>query len=639
MQRDGAEYEAGLASNLAVPAGSSVVFIPDFPAYGASASGLSYAIYRFDAAGFDREPRLRFTWQAAPEQGALYVGLADFALGQWAYFQPVEPILELGDLNPYLSGDGSLFAAVILVGKGSAVLSSLRLGDPYPEARLDADATAGTAPLTVNFDASGSTTPEGALSLFEWDFEGDGSFDGGSGSTPSMQHDYASPGDYTPTVRVTNSFGHSASASLTLSVAPPPPTDWMHNIGLDDNEWFNAIALDGEGNIYATGASNSPVDGYSDVLLTKWAADGTYLWGRIWDIGAAYSEALGIAVDAAGNPVTVGRFDLPGPPESKDAVVLKWSPDGDLHWARCYSGAGQDEFNSVCTAGMDIYASGQSDSLGSDRDPLLMRFAGDSSFVWARRYDWLIEEVAESQLLTTSSGPQAIFTLVTETNLAPNPPQRFPLWVRYGLNGDFEVDGSCIAYSDFTADAFALEYDEAEAKTNLYLLGLDKVAGMEYEIEIVGTDTNRASLFAQTWENGTMNRGAGISLLGAGDLLVCGHSDYDATLWRFSRLDGSALGNRSLAEPMVDSDLLDLLPQGNDVLVAGYGQGVSGSWTELSGTQAAVSHPWLFGAGLSYVETPPIGDPGGDAVLVWQDPVQDIDKPQDDSIIGRQPVP
>lgn len=638
VYRDGADYEAGLPSQRALPAGTALAFAPNFPLPASDDAEMAFALYRFDASGYDREPQLRLNWQTAPGAGLLYIALGDYAAGRWVFFQPAGPLLDLGDLAAYTAPDGSLTAALILLGEDPAVLSSLRLGEPYPEAGLDADVESGNPPLAVNLDAAASRTPEGSLDLFEWDFEGDGSFDGDSGSIPSVMHIYNTAGDFSPTVRVTNSFGHSATASRALAVLPPAPTDWMHNIGLDDNEYFNAVAVDSQGNVYAAGVCTSAADNYNDTLLTKWSADGTFLWGRIWDIGPFNSEAHDLALDSAGNPVTAGWFDPPGGPQDQDAVLLKWTPGGDLNWARCLSGAGDDDFTSVNTAGPDIYVAGHSDSFSSDRDVLVLRFAGDSSFVWARRYDWFVEEVTDSRLLTTSAGPQAIFTLVTETNPAPNPMQRFPLWVRYALNGDFEADGSCIAYSDFIADALALDYDEIGAKTNLYILGLDKVAG-SFELELVGTDTNRASLFARTWENGTMNRGAGIELLGASDLLVCGHSDYDATLWRFSRSDGSALANRSLVEPMVDSDLLDLVPLGSEVLVAGYGQGVAGSWTELSGTQSSISHPWLFGAGLSYSETPAITDPNGDSVADWTGAVMDVVKPQDDSIIGRQPLP
>jgi hypothetical protein len=101
--------------------------------------------------------------------------------------------------------------------------------------------------------------------------------------------------------------------------------------GHDDHDWFNAVAVDGAGNIYAAGVSTSPVDSQGDVLLTKWTAGGGYIWGRIWD-GATYSEALDVAVDSSGNAVVAGVFDPPGLPNTTDGVVLKWAPNGDLSW-------------------------------------------------------------------------------------------------------------------------------------------------------------------------------------------------------------------------------------------------------------------------------------------------------------------
>jgi hypothetical protein len=636
--RQGAQYEAGLAHDRVTAAAPLAVFSPAFAPAGSGLDGCAYAIYRFQLSGYDREPLLRLSWDAPPPAGALYLGLANFASDRWDWQQPASSAqLELAALAPYTAGDGSFYVAVLLLGDQPASLTSLRLGEAYPVAVLEADALSGEAPLLVSFDASGSTTPEGTLTLFDWDFDGDGVYDQNTGTTPAVQHNYATPGTFAPAVRVTNSLGHSATASLSIEVTAPAPTDWMHFMGTSSNDWFNAVAVDGEGNIYAAGVSNSPVDGIGNALLTKWTAGGGYLWGRIWELGANYSEALDVAVDSSGNPVVAGRF-YPPPGSTSDGIVLKWAPNGDLSWARSYSGSADDKFIAVSCDGTDIYVTGESDSLSSDDDLLLLRIAGDSSYVWARRYDWFEDRAVGAELLVTGPGAQSIFALVTETNPAPSPDAQFPLWVRYGLNGDFEADGCSSTYDDFYAESFALEYEPLSMVTKLYMTGFEGQAGGA-DMVLLATDSAYNGLFCRTWETAQGARTSGIAADGSGGLLVAGHSDYDAGLWRFSAADGSIQAAQLFVNPDFDSDFTDLMLLGSDVLCVGYGQGIASSWQDAAGTQSSASHTWSLAAGNSFMENLSLGDPAGDSTVEWTSPVLDTGGGMDDCIITRRAAP
>lgn len=90
--------------------------------------------------------------------------------------------------------------------------SSPPLGDPNggfnlaPIALLSLVYTGTTVPLDVTFDASGSSDPDGEISLYEWDFEGDGLFDSFS-TQPIVQHTFLNVGSYAPLVRVSDNGG------------------------------------------------------------------------------------------------------------------------------------------------------------------------------------------------------------------------------------------------------------------------------------------------------------------------------------------------------------------------------------------------------------------------------------------------
>ncbi len=62
-------------------------------------------------------------------------------------------------------------------GKESNSLQVPIPGNEPPVADVTAGPATRTAPLTVNFDARGSSAPDGTIILYEWDFEGDGAYD------------------------------------------------------------------------------------------------------------------------------------------------------------------------------------------------------------------------------------------------------------------------------------------------------------------------------------------------------------------------------------------------------------------------------------------------------------------------------
>ena len=92
-----------------------------------------------------------------------------------------------------------------------------------PTAVAGATPTTGSAPLTVQFDGSGSSDPDAGDSLsYAWDLDGDGQYDDSTAVAPS--HTYTSQGVYTASLRVTDSHDASSSAAVTITVGNSAPT-------------------------------------------------------------------------------------------------------------------------------------------------------------------------------------------------------------------------------------------------------------------------------------------------------------------------------------------------------------------------------------------------------------------------------
>ena len=88
-----------------------------------------------------------------------------------------------------------------------------------PVATLTASPRSGPAPLTVRFDASGSSDPDGQTFTFEWDF-GDGILAAGGAV---QTHTYQNAGRFTARVTVRDSAGGSGNASVTIDTGNTPP--------------------------------------------------------------------------------------------------------------------------------------------------------------------------------------------------------------------------------------------------------------------------------------------------------------------------------------------------------------------------------------------------------------------------------
>ncbi|GAA3833560.1 PQQ-dependent sugar dehydrogenase [Amycolatopsis tucumanensis] len=94
-------------------------------------------------------------------------------------------------------------------------------GDKAPTARMTATPSSGQAPLTVAFDGSASSDPEGGALTYEWDFDGDGTFDA---TGPQATHTYTENGQVEARLRVTDPAGKHGLTSEQVTTGNTAPT-------------------------------------------------------------------------------------------------------------------------------------------------------------------------------------------------------------------------------------------------------------------------------------------------------------------------------------------------------------------------------------------------------------------------------
>jgi outer membrane protein assembly factor BamB len=157
-----------------------------------------------------------------------------------------------------------------------------------------------------------------------------------------------------------------------------------------NNSGFNAVAVDGTGNVYAAGsqAGAVPFDyGYGvtatgafgggpNAVLVKYNAAGTTLWARTADAGSDSSVFAAVAVDGAvyaAGYQGAGLFDYgygvtaAGASSGQNAVLVKYDTAGTTQWAQSTAaGSGGSRFYAVAADGAgNVYAAGHQDGNGT----------------------------------------------------------------------------------------------------------------------------------------------------------------------------------------------------------------------------------------------------------------------------------
>jgi hypothetical protein len=190
--------------------------------------------------------------------------------------------------------------------------------------------------------------------------------------------------------------------------------DWAKRIGGTSYDHGSSLAVDGNGNVYATGNFSGTVDfdpsantynltsaGDTDIFINKLNKDGNLVWAK--RIGGVLSDAgHEVVLDGSGNTYSIGGFygtvDFnPGTginnlssAGSSDIYISKLDANGNLVWAKGLGGVDYDYGNSLAVDGSgNVYVTGYF-SKTADFDPSAgfynLNSAGDYD-IFIAKYD------------------------------------------------------------------------------------------------------------------------------------------------------------------------------------------------------------------------------------------------------------
>jgi hypothetical protein len=153
---------------------------------------------------------------------------------------------------------------------------------------------------------------------------------------------------------------------------------------------FSALAVDRQGNAYLTGSSfDSGVDW--DFVTVKYDANGNQVWIRRYNrLGNSNDYARAIAVDGYGNVYVTGASTGSG--TGYDYATVKYDANGNQVWIRRYNGPGNsDDFpRAIAVDGHgNVYVTGASTGSGTGYDYATVKYDANGNQVWIRRYNGL----------------------------------------------------------------------------------------------------------------------------------------------------------------------------------------------------------------------------------------------------------
>ena len=173
------------------------------PSSGTSPVAVSFSATATDPDGYIASYEWDFDGDGAYDSNTATVAGAVYTYTNAGTYSPKVRVTDNGGLSVVSS-----IAAITVNAPGNL---------PPVVSSASASPSSGSVSSAVTFSATASD-PDGSIALYEWDFDGNGTFDASTATNP-VSYTYTTAGTYTVTVRVTDDLGATATSSTTVTIA------------------------------------------------------------------------------------------------------------------------------------------------------------------------------------------------------------------------------------------------------------------------------------------------------------------------------------------------------------------------------------------------------------------------------------
>jgi hypothetical protein len=264
------------------------------------------------------------------------------------------------------ASDDDHAAAIAVDASGNVYVTGASIGTTFPDYDY----------ATVKYDASGNQ-------LWVARYNG-----------PGSDFDFATAIVVDPSgnVYVTGYSGGSGTANdyATIKYNSAGQEQWVarYNGPSNSDDYANAIAIDGSGNVSVTGYSIGSGTGF-DYATVKYDSSGQEQWvARYNGPGNEDDEPYAMAVDPSGNVYVTGYST--GSDSGYDYTTIKYNASGTEEWVARYNGAANllDIAHAIALdASGNVYVTGWSVGLGTGYDYATVKYDSSGQEQWVARYN------------------------------------------------------------------------------------------------------------------------------------------------------------------------------------------------------------------------------------------------------------
>ncbi len=337
---------------------------------------------------------------------------------------------------------------------------------------------------------------------------------------------------------LTNSSSANGLDYYLTKYDPSGTVVWAQTATGISNDAGNNVTVDGNGNVYVVGSSNSHSltfgttaltgYGYDDVFLVKYDASGNVLWAKNAG-GSGNDIGSGVSVDGSGNVYITGYYASPTISFSGTSLtnlgsnynifVAKYSPSGALLWAKSGGGSSSDQGNGIAVdAKGNAYVTGfftsstctfNSTSLTNSGglDMFIVKYDASGNVKWANNPTGVSNESGNGICLDPLGSPHVVGSYNSSV-------------MHFG--------GSVTTHLVSYDDAFIVKYDTLGVAQWAQTAG-----GTQNDIgQSIGVDADGSSYITGYYGSSTMNFGSSsITNLGTNNIFVAKYDPAGAIVW------------------------------------------------------------------------------------------------------------
>jgi PKD repeat protein len=230
-----------------------------------------------------------------------------------------------------------------------ALVSELPVLTQAKAAKVDVVEAFGRNPVTFNAASSSDVSP-GHITKYQWDLDGNGSYETDAGTAKSTKRSYSQPGSYTIHLKVTDNGGRTDIETHTLVVHRRPVAKltasapvavigdtvaYSANGSSDDNGIANvSFDLDGDGTFETTNGTFNASRSYGSIGKRTVKVRVTDVYGAqsTASVDVLIHRAPTAAFTAAPSPAFVGEqvtFDGSSSSDDESVAKYEWDLDGN----------------------------------------------------------------------------------------------------------------------------------------------------------------------------------------------------------------------------------------------------------------------------------------------------------------------